>query len=305
MIWRCACGRPNIEQHANCVKCGKPRSPAEHSVEGADAGSEGPSGVVESPETPVSTPLERLQQRRPPAPGFVGRTLRRILTHYRRVLTPFVPGLVLLVVPIQIGYLEVSRALAEGRVANGTTMVITVFLTVLVTMASYYLIILTAFSVRDEELALAPFYTRPSWATIGILWLATVLYGLAIFFGFLLIVVPGLAALTLFSLVQPLVVLDKTTVGEALRASPRLVIGHGGPQALQVLAIILLAELGLTVLSFILLMPLSALSELIAWPHLVMAGELVIGGLLFPVHAVALTVLYDELVGIPRPEASA
>lgn len=305
MIWRCVCGRPNMEQQARCVDCDRPRPSADASVTEAGGIGEEPRDVVESPEAPASPPWARWQQWRPPAAGFVGRTLRRVLFHYRRVLAPFLPGLILLVVPIQFGYLEIAKAVGEGRAASATTMALTALLMGLVTLTSYYLIVLTAFSVRDEDLDLAPFYTRLPWDTLGILWLATLVYGLAIFLGLLLIIVPGLAALVLLCLVQPLIVLDKATVGEALRASPRLVIGRGGPQLLQVLAIILVVELGLTVASSLILMPLSALAARIGWPHLVLACELVIGGLLFPVHAVLLTILYDELVGIPRPGASA
>jgi hypothetical protein len=261
--------------------------------------------VVDSPEAPAPSPWARWQQRRPPEPGFVGRTVRRVLFHYRRVLMPFIPGLLLLVVPIQLGYIEIAKAVGDGRAASGTTMALTSVLMGLVTLSSYYLIVLTAFSVRDEDLDLAPFYTRLPWATLGILWLATMVYGLAIFLGFLLIIVPGLAALALLCLVQPMIVLDNATVGDALRASPRLVIGRGGPQVLQILAIILMVELGLTVASYVVLMPLSMLAASIAWSRFVFVCEIVIGGLLFPVHAVVLTILYDELVGIPRPEASA
>ncbi|MFQ6672782.1 MAG: hypothetical protein ACE5KY_05735 [Candidatus Tectimicrobiota bacterium] len=302
MIWRCVCGRPNLEVQTQCVDCGRSRDSADQSAEGAGEESR---DVLESREAPVASLWGRWQQPQAPAPGFVGRALRRVLIHYRRVLPPFVPGLVLLTIPIQVGYLEIARAVVESRAASWSTLTLAAVLTGLVTLASYYLIVLTSFSVRDEELDLTPFYTQPPWPTLGILWLATVLYGLAFIFGLLLLVVPGLVVLTLLSLVQPLVVLDDATVTEAFRASPRLVIGRGGVQALQVLAIILVTELALTGVSFFLLMPLSAVAERVAWPHLVFAGEIAIGGLLFPIHAVALTILYDELVGIPRPEASA
>lgn len=305
MIWRCVCGRPNMEQQARCLDCNLPRPSADASVKEAGGGGEAPMDVVDSPEAPVSSPRARWQQRRPPEPGFVGRTVRRVLFHYRRVLMPFIPGLLLLVVPIQLGYIEIAKAVGDGRAASGTTMALTSVLMGLVTLSSYYLIVLTAFSIRDEDLDLASFYTRLPWATLGILWLATMVYGLAIFLGFLLIIVPGLAALALLCLVQPLIVLDNATVGDALRASPRLVIGRGGPQVLQILAIILMVELGLTVASYVILIPLSMLAASIAWSQFVSVCEIVIGGLLFPVHAVVLTILYDELVGIPRPEASA
>ncbi|MCH7768609.1 MAG: hypothetical protein IH828_06695 [Nitrospinae bacterium] len=306
MIWLCDCGRANIDHNVRCVDCGKPRPETERPEE--EAGTDGGEawGVLESPEAPVSPPPTDWKDRRPPAAGFVGRTLRRVLIHYRRILGPFVPGLLLLVIPIQLGYIEISNAVMEGRASSGSILAVTTLLTGFVTLASYYLVVLTAFSVRDEDLALGPFYSQPPWGTIGVLWLATVAYGLAIFTGFLLLIVPGLAALSLLSMVQPLVVLDKATAWEALQASPRLVIGRSGfQQALQVLAIIVLTELCITVVSFLVLMSLSAVAEIVNWPSLLFAGDLVIGGLLFPAHAVLITILYDELVGIPRPEASA
>ncbi len=304
MIWRCACGRPNLETHIRCVDCGDTRPSAEAGGGSEQQGGEETHELIDTPRGPDLPEEARWQQRRPPGPGFVGRALRRTVVHYRRVLGLFLPALILVVFPIQIGYLRIAGSVVEGKAASWSTLAISAVLTVLLTLASYYLIVLTAFSVRDEEIALEPFYTRLPWGNLGALWLATVIYGLSIFFGFLMVIVPGLVALTLFCLVQPLVVLDEASVIEALRASPRLVIGRGGVQTLQVFFVILLMELALTGVSFLVLAPLTALASRLASPGLAYLFEVVVGGLFFPFHAVMLTILYDELVGIPRPRPS-
>lgn len=299
MIWRCACGRPNLEEHIRCVDCGETRP------SGSDS--------FESPEDVLQDELDALEReigadswRRPPAsgPGFVGRALRRTLVHYRRILGPFLPGLVVVVLPIQISYIQIAEAVVKGKAASLSTIGISAALTVLVTLASYYVIILTAFSIRDESVALTPFYTRIPWGTLGVLWATTVAYGLSIFFGFFLFVLPGLVALTLFCLMQPLVVLDGSTVKEALRASPKLVMGKGGMQALQVFSVIALVEVALTLVSVIFLAPLASMVGRMTTPALAFVFEVVAGGLFFPLHAVVLTVIYDELVGIPRPRST-
>jgi hypothetical protein len=307
MIWRCACGRPNLESHIRCIDCGESRPSGEHDFEEGDAMDEEPQGYLETQEAweePSPPSWEPVKSPRQPEHGFVGRALRRTLFHYRRVLGPFLPGFIFIVIPIQIGYLHLANAVVAGKAASLSTIGVSAVLTLLVTLASYYIIILTAFSVRDESIAMGPFYTQVPWSTLGVLWLATVAYGLAIFFGFFLFVIPGLAAMTLLSLVQPLVVLDRASVAEALRASPRLVIGRGGIQALQVFSVILLIELVLTALSFLALAPVSTWVSRMVSPFLGQVFEVGVGGLLFPFHAVVLTILYDELVGIPLPKSS-
>lgn len=304
MIWRCTCGRPNLEEHARCVECGETR-PSEGELEQGHPYEEGdPLEALESFDEPGDRAWDPTRQRRAPEPGFVGRALRRTILHYRRVLGPFLPGLLLVVLPIQLGYIHIAGGVVEGRAVGWSTLLVSAALTVLVTLASYYVIVLTAFSIRDQEVALGPFYTRFPWETLRVLWLVTVAYGLSIFFGFFLVVVPGLVALTLFCLVQPLVVLDEASALEALKASPRLIIGGGGTQALQVFSVIVMVELALTAVSFLILTPLTAMAGRLGSPAIALVFDVIVGGLFFPLHAVVLTVIYDELVGIPRPRGS-
>lgn len=307
MIWLCTCGRANLEKHIRCIDCGETRPSGEGDVEEGDVLEEEPQGSLEMQEAwgePPKPSWDRQQKPRPPQAGFVGRTLRRTLVHYRRILGPFLPGLFFIVLPIQVGYLHIAKVVVAGKAATLVTIGVSVVLTVLLTLASYYVIILTAFSVRDEALAAGPFYTRVPWGTLKVLWLATVAYGFAIFFGFFLFIVPGLVALTLLCLVQPMVVLDGASVSEALRASPRLVVGRGGLQALQVLSVILLMELAVTAVNFLALAPISSAVSKLVSPLVGLVFEVGVGSLFFPFHAVVLTILYDELVGIPRPKGS-
>lgn len=302
MIWRCSCGRPNLESHVRCVDCGEERPPLGDGPSGEPGGAAGPPEEVR-PYGPEEPRGPGWASRRGPEPGFVMRALRRTIFHYRRVMGPFLPGLVFIVVPIQVGYHLVSGAVMAGQAVSVKVMGVSVVLSVLVTLASYYIILLTAFSIRGEAVALGRFYSHLPWSTLGFLWLVTVLYGLSIFLGFLLVVVPGLLALTLLSLVQPLVVIGGESAGEAIRESPRVLIGGGGRLALQVFLVILLMELGVTAASFAVLSPLVSLASRLSSQTLTMIGEVVVGVALFPFHSVVLTILYDEIVGIPRPEA--
>jgi hypothetical protein len=293
-----------MDQHARCVDCGESRPSQSQVEEGSEQEEYETLEALESLEAPPPEAWARWQQGKPPEPGFVGRSLRRTLFHYRRVLGPFLPGLLLVVLPIQVGYLHIARVVMEGKATGWPTLAVSAVLTVLVTLASYYIIILTAFSIRNQDVALGPFYSQLPWDIIRTLWVVTVLYGLSIFFGFLLLVVPGLVALTLFCLLQPFVVLEGASVAEAFRAGPRLVIGRGGTQALQVFSVIVMMELALTATSFLVLSPLATLATRLASPALAQVFDVAVGGILFPLHAVVLTVIYDELVGIPRPEES-
>ena len=62
---------------------------------------------------------------------------------------------------------------------------------------------------------------------IGMLIGAGLLAGIAIFFGFILLIVPGLFLLTIFAVVAPVVVLERPGVSAALSRSRELVRGHG------------------------------------------------------------------------------
>jgi predicted outer membrane lipoprotein len=75
---------------------------------------------------------------------------------------------------------------------------------------------------------------------IGMLIGAGLLAGIAIFFGFILLIVPGLFLLTIFAVVAPVVVLERPGVSAALSRSRELVRGHGWQVFLVILVLFFL-----------------------------------------------------------------
>lgn len=101
--------------------------------------------------------------------------------------------------------------------------------------ATFFQGMVTGF-VRDVEAGL-PAGTEPSAGAlfkavapvVGPLLLVSILAGLGIGLGFLLLIVPGLLLLTIWAVVAPVVVLERTGVVEAFGRSRALVRGYGWP----------------------------------------------------------------------------
>ena len=121
-------------------------------------------------------------------------------------------------------------------------------------------------------------------AVIGV----SILAGLAIALGFVLLVVPGLVLLTLWSLIVPVIVLEGTPAMEAFGRSRELVRGHG------------MGVFGVIVLAFLLLLLVTIVVAIILAPvgnnGLRQALSNLVGGVLTaPVYALVATVLYFRL----------
>jgi hypothetical protein len=121
-------------------------------------------------------------------------------------------------------------------------------------------------------------------AVIGV----SILAGLGIALGFVLLIVPGLILLTLWSLIVPVIVLEGTPAMQAFGRSRDLVRGHAmGVFGVIVLAFLLL--LGVTIVVAIILAPIgnNGLRQSLS--------NLVSGVLTAPLYALVATVLYFRL----------
>lgn len=78
--------------------------------------------------------------------------------------------------------------------------------------------------------------------------LAAIGVGLGVAIGLVLLLVPGLYLLTIWSVVAPVIVIERTSLPEAFRRSHDLVRGHGGP----VFVLILIVFVGLAVVNLLL-----------------------------------------------------
>lgn len=116
--------------------------------------------------------------------------------------------------------------------------------------------------------------------------LAGLLVGIAVAIGFVLLIVPGLILLTIFSVVAPAIVLERKGVIESLGRSRELVRGNG----LQVFAVILVVFL----LTFVLAALIGGIGAAAGTGGRIVA-EFIASTLTAPLAALASAVLYFEL----------
>ena len=128
---------------------------------------------------------------------------------------------------------------------------------------------------------------------LGTLLGASILYGIGVAVGFLLLVVPGLIAIARWSLIVPLVMIERLGWREAFVRSSELVRGRTGRVLVVIVVSNLLTSLGTLAVS-------SAFSFLpsfgAAW-----VGATVAGAVIVPFEALVLTVLYYRLRQPARP----
>jgi len=139
---------------------------------------------------------------------------------------------------------------------------------------------------RDESLGSLFAKVGP---IVGRLILAGLLAAAGIGIGILLLVVPGLILLTLWSLVIPVIVLERTGVMESFGRSRQLVRGH----AWRVFAIVATLGIAQALVSSVLRSALSDVAGSFAGYAL---GDLLANALIGPLAAIAVAVIYFELV---------
>lgn len=126
----------------------------------------------------------------------------------------------------------------------------------------------------------------PYFATLSIV---AILYNLVVGVGFVLLILPGFVFLTWWALVVPVVVLERTGVGEAFSRSRMLVRGRG----MTVFGTLFMAGILMLVPVFVIVL---AVQSLVTSP---LTGGLVTGvvagGLTTPFVALCLVTLYADL----------
>jgi hypothetical protein len=136
---------------------------------------------------------------------------------------------------------------------------------------------------------------RTATPVLGQLILVGIVAGIGIVIGFLLVIVPGLILITIWSVAAPVVVLERPGVFAALGRSRELVRGNGW----QVFGVIFVLGVLVTVLSTAI--------ELAADSAGAGAGivvRVIIGVLTAPLYALGASVLYFDLRGAHVPQGT-
>jgi hypothetical protein len=129
------------------------------------------------------------------------------------------------------------------------------------------------------------------WSVVG----ASILAGIAITIGFILIIVPGLYLITIWAVIVPVIVIERSGAMASFGRSRQLVRGHGW----HVFGTLVLVYIILLVVGLVLGAIFSAL------PHVLSSGlsQVIAGTLISPFLALVVTLVYYRLVGAQVPPA--
>ena len=125
---------------------------------------------------------------------------------------------------------------------------------------------------------------------LGTLLGASLLYGLGIVAGLILLIVPGLIAIARWSLIVPLIVIERRGWREAFSRSNQLVTGHTG----RVLVLVVIAN----VITGVVSLGISTLFTFLPSFFATWIGSAVAGALTVPYQAMVLTILYYRLTSM-------
>ena len=202
-------------------------------------------------------------------------------------------------VPLALAYFLVLSlvVLALALLFDWAGVIAGVFVDVVGTFWLQGALVTAVADVRDgrADLSIGETFTRARPYILTLL-LAAILAGLGIAFGLLLLVVPGLVLLTWWSLIVPVIVLERAGVMQSFGRSRELVRGNGwNVFGVIVLTLVIAVVAGALVSAAVVWLP----EELEQY-----VGNVVSSSLVIPFVATAWTAMYFRLAG-ERPETPA
>jgi len=215
----------------------------------------------------------------------IGRVFTRIFETYRDQAGLFLPVALAIFIPVAI-----LSALAQGGVAASLVFgILAAVVTLIVTFAYQGIVVETVRDIQDgvRDLSVGGLF-RSVASVLAPLIGASLLAGLGIAVGFVLLIVPGLVLLTWWALIAPSIVLERTGAIGAFGRSRELVRGNGW-QVFGVIVGILLLQI---VVSFV----VTAIVAVVANTPVGNAiASLITNTLIAPVSAIAAATMFLEL----------
>jgi hypothetical protein len=213
-----------------------------------------------------------------------GRVFERIFQIYREQFTLLIPAALVLFIPVAIlnGVLLTSGGALVGLATIAIGLIATYWFQGMVVEA-----VVDILDGRRDHTVGSLFSSATPF--LGRLIGAGVLATIIIVIGFILIIVPGLIALTFLAVVAPAVVIDRLGVTDALRRSRELVSGN----AWRVFGVLVVLFLVTALVSGI----VNAIGGSVSDDSFAgfAVAELIVRVLLTPLSAIAATVMYVEL----------
>jgi hypothetical protein len=212
-----------------------------------------------------------------------GRVFERVFKVYGEQFTLLIPAALLLFIPVALinGLLRDEGGFLLSLVASAVSIIATFW---------YQGMIVEA--VRDildgrRDLTIGSLFSSAA-PFIGTLFLAGLLAGIAITIGFILLIVPGLILITIWAVIVPAIVIDRTGVIGAFGRSRNLVRDNGW----RVFGVIVV----LFLLQIVVGLVLTAIADAATDSFVGYAiANLLLSVLVLPLSAIAATVVYVEL----------
>ena len=199
----------------------------------------------------------------------------------------------------------IGVALAFYIVASSITLVLAIFLgqwgalvgAIILLIGIFWLtgaLVEAVADIRDgrSDLGVSETFSKV-WPRVWPLLGASILAGLGIAFGLLLLIVPGLILLTWWALIPPSIVLEDRGVFESFGRSRELVRGHGW----NVFGVLIITYLLSAVISGVIRAIFTPLPDYVG----TYIGDVIGGSIVAPFSALAITLMYFRLSGNETP----
>jgi hypothetical protein len=219
----------------------------------------------------------------------IGQTLSRIFLTYRHQVSVLLPGALIVFLPVAI----INALIRSNAVRGGGVGIIFSLIAILIQLVAIYLfqgmVVQLVRDIQDgrRDSSVGQLF-QSAVPVLGTLILAGILAGFGITIGLILLIIPGLFLLTIWALIAPVIVVERTGLGGAFSRSRELVRDNGW-RVFAVLAI-------LFVIQFVATLILTAI--IVALSRSVIGGavaQLIAYVLIAPLSALAAATMYFEL----------